>query len=152
MYWNSGSYDKDEPDLKRTFHNKVMDSWKNFKIKDLGKIPMTFNAFNIKDGAIQDAFMPYIEVHDNRIRIHGKDYYYDDVKQMKFEAVGSGICLLVEHKNHKVEKKLFWRKEETGDADRIPLAAVGNQDFFILYFQWLISTKGLLPSEEEKVK
>jgi len=148
-FWERGSYDKELPDLKRTFYNKVMDSWKNFKMKDLGKIPITFNAFNIKDGAIQDAFMPYIEVFDDVIRIHGKDYFYNDVKQMKFEAVGGGICLLVEHKNHKVEKKLFGRKKETGDVERIPLAAIGNQDFFILYFQWLISTKGLLSSNEE---
>lgn len=152
VHWERGSYDKDQPDLKRTFYNMVMTTWKNFKIKDLGRIPMTFNAFNIKDGAIENAFMPYIEVYDDRIRIHRKDYYYDDIKQMKFEAVGSGICLLVEHKNHKVEKKLFWRKEETGDVERIPLAAVGNQEFFILYFQWLISTKGLLVSEEENIK
>lgn len=140
---DGGSYDKDHPDELRIFYDKVIDSWKEYKNKDLARIPMSFNAYVIKNDSIEHALIPYIEVADDSITVHGLEYQYSDIKQMKFESQGGGLCLLIEHNNHVIEKKSFWRKKESGNVEHIPLDAMGNQEFFVTYFQWLISTKGL---------
>lgn len=140
---DGGSYDKDHPDELRIFYDKVIDSWKEYKNKDLARIPMSFNAYIIKNDSIEHALIPYIEVADDSITVHGLEYQYSDIKQMKFESQGGVLCLLIEHNNHVIEKKSFWRKKESGNVEHIPLDAMGNQEFFVTYFQWLISTKGL---------
>lgn len=142
-FWKRGRYNKDDKDAERIFYDNIIECWKNYKInKDLGKIPLSFNAFIIKDGNIKNALYDYIHVEDTLIRIHGQEYKYDDIKKIKFEAYG-GTGLLIEHKNHEIIKKSFWRKNEVGDVEHIPLSALGNQDFVIAYFIWLIKSKGL---------
>lgn len=136
-------YNKDTPDELRIFYDKVIESWNEYKKKDFAKVPMSFNAYVINNDRIEHALIPYVEVVDDGILVHGQEYKYSDIKQMKFETKGAGVCLLVEHNNHIIEKKSFWRKIETGDVEHIPLDAMGNQEFFVAYFQWLILTKGL---------
>lgn len=140
---DGGSYDKENPDELRFFYDKVIDSWKEYKMKDFAKIPMNFNAYIIKDDSIEHALVPYVEVSKDGITIHGLEYKYTDIKQMKFEAMNGSLCLMIEHNNHTIEKKSFWRKKESGNIEHIPLDAMGNEEFFVAYFQWLISTKGL---------
>ena len=70
--------------------------------------------------------------------IHKKDYFYEEIKSMRFD----GGCLVIEHKNHTVETKLLFFKKESGDIERIPIGAVSNHKFFILYFGLLMRKLG----------
>ncbi len=132
-------YKKGEIDIKRIFYDEVIKNWNTYKMKDFGKIPMSFHAYIIKKGVIEEAYLNFIEVENDRIKIGGKEYLYNELKQISI----NGLELMVESKNHQIVKKSFWRKEETGDVEHIGLEHVSNLAFFVLYFAWLKKEKKL---------
>lgn len=139
VYSYAGSYDKKDPDLLRVFFDNVIGMWESYLAPRLGVIPMSFNAFKLSDkGEIETVWFPYIEVFEDHMTIHKKDYFYEEIKSMRFD----GGCLVIEHKNHTVKTKLLFFKKESGDIERIPIGAVSNHKFFILYFGLLMRKLG----------
>lgn len=138
-FYERGRYKKGEIDIKRIFYNEIIKNWNAYKMKDLGKIPMSFHAYIIEKGAIEEVYLNFIEVENDSIKIGGKEYLYNELKKNCI----NGLELIVEGKNHQIVKKSFWRKEETGDVVRIGLEHVSNLSFFELYFVWLKKEKNL---------
>lgn len=138
-FYERHRYKKGEIDIIRIFYNEVIKSWNAYKMKDFGKIPMYFHAFIIEKGVVEETYKNYIEVECDRIKIGGKDYFYNELRKIEL----NGTELMIESKNHQIIKKSFWRKEELGDIEHIGLNHVSNFSFFVSYFLWLKKEKKL---------
>ena len=138
-YSGSISFNKEYADIQKTFYDAISYQWSEYKKKDLGVIPMRFNLFNIEDGQVRSVFKP-IQVYADKMIVLGKEYLYEELKYMGFDKG----CLVIEHKNHYVEKKMLGLiKKDQGSIERIPIQAVGDKDFFITYFLLLAKSLGL---------